>query len=115
MPFYLVRFRYTQETWSDLISAPTNREPAAKEIFQRGGCQLHGLWYSLDGYDGYELVEAPNETAVGAVVTEAAGGGRLDAIVMTRLISGDEMVAMLQAAQRLRSDLSAAQSSTADR
>jgi hypothetical protein len=63
---------------------------------------MHGLWYSLDGYDGYELVEAADETAVGGVVVEAAGGGRLEAITITRLITGQEMVEMLEAAQRLR-------------
>jgi hypothetical protein len=101
MPHYLVRFRYTAETWAGLVANPENREEAARRIFAAGGCTLLGLWFDLERLGGYELVEAPGDAAVGAVVVDAAAGGRLAEIELTRLTSADEMVDILTRAQRM--------------
>jgi uncharacterized protein with GYD domain len=62
MALYLTRFSYTPETWGRLTKNPENRREAARKYIESVGGKLHGYWYAFGAYDGYCLLEAPNNT-----------------------------------------------------
>ena len=102
MASYLFRFTYTTESWAALVEHPEDRrETLATTMFAFGG-QLQGFWYSLGDYNGYALVELPDNVAAASVLAAISATGSLrkfDAIV---LLSADEMVEAFGHARDLR-------------
>ena len=45
-----------------------NRTAAVTALAEKLGCRFEGLYYSFGEYDGFVLLEAPNETSVTAFV-----------------------------------------------
>ena len=92
MATYLFRFSYTPESWAALIEHPEDRrEMLSTRVFAFGG-QLQGFWYSFGEYDGYALVELPDNVSAAAVTAAISAAGslrHLDAIV---LVSADDML-----------------------
>ena len=39
------------------------------------GGKLLGFWYAVRDYDGYSLIEAPDDVAAASVLLKAASGG----------------------------------------
>ncbi len=75
MAVYLMRFSYTPETSSTLMQNPEDRRDAARAYVEQVGGSLHGLWYGFGEYDGYAIIEAPdNVSMAGAVLAIAASG-----------------------------------------
>ena len=77
MPVYLMRFSYTPETWSRLIQNPEDRRDAARAYIEQVGGTLQGFWYGFGEYDGYAILEAPDNVSMAGVVLAIAGGGAL--------------------------------------
>jgi len=95
MPVYLMRFSYTPETWSRLIENPEDRRDAARAYLEQVGGALHGFWYGFGEYDGYVILEAPdNVSATGFVLTIAAGGA-LASVETTVLMTVEETLEAL--------------------
>jgi GYD domain len=58
-----------------MVENPEDRSVAAREAVESLGCKLHGIWYAFGEFDGYFLVEAPdNSTAVALSATVASSG-----------------------------------------
>ena len=99
MPMYLTRFSYTPETWAMLIANPEDRRKAASSYIESVGGKLHGFWYAFGSYDGVNLWEAPDNVSMAAVALAIGGGGALSSIETTVLLSVDETLDALRAAQ----------------
>ena len=100
MPLYLTRFSYTPETWARLIANPEDRRKAAQSYAESVDGTLHGFWYAFGEYDGYTLLEAPDNVSMAAVALAIAGGGALSSFETTVLLTVDEtMEAMRRAGQ----------------
>ena len=63
----LMRFSYTPEAWARLIKKPEDRREVARAIVEKIGGKLHGFWYGFGDYDGYVLIEAPNNVSAAAL------------------------------------------------
>jgi uncharacterized protein with GYD domain len=96
---YLTRFSYTPETWAMLIAHPEDRRKAAASYIESVGGKLHGFWYAFGSYDGVNLWEAPDNVSMAAVALAIGGGGALSSIETTVLLSVDETLDALRAAQ----------------
>ena len=95
MPVYLMRFSYTPETWARLIQNPEDRRDAARAYLEQVGGTLQGFWYGFGEYDGYAILEAPdNASAAGAVLAIAAGGA-LASVDTTVLMTVEETLEAL--------------------
>jgi len=95
MPAYLMRFSYTPETWARLIQNPEDRRDAARAYLEQVGGSLQGFWYGFGEYDGYVILEAPdNASAAGAVLAIAAGGA-LASVDTTVLMTVEETLEAL--------------------
>src|SRR6187401_1057186 len=100
MPMYLTKFSYTPETWARLLAKPEDRRSAAQSYIESVGGKLHGFWYAFGTHDGYNLWEAPDNTAMAAVALKIGGSGALRSFETTVLMSVDETLdALRQSAQ----------------
>jgi uncharacterized protein with GYD domain len=100
MTLYLSKFSYTPETWARLIGNPENRAKAAQSYIESVGGTLHGFWYAFGTHDGYTVWEAPDNVSMAAVALAISGGGALNSLETTVLLTVDETIeALRQAAQ----------------
>jgi uncharacterized protein with GYD domain len=98
MPLYMSQVAYTPEHLSALTKEPQDRTEAISALAQKFGCRLISFYYSFGEYDGVVIVDAPNETAVTALLLAALGGGHIRATKTSQLLSPrDAMEAMRQA------------------
>ena len=95
MPVYLMRSSYTPETWSRLIENPEDRRDAARAYIEQVGGALHGFWYGFGEYDGYAILEAPDNVAAAGVVLAIAAGGALASAETTVLMTVEETLEAL--------------------
>ena len=102
MPLYLSRFSYTPETWARLIATPEDRRNAARSYIESVGGTLHGFWYALGTHDGYTLWEAPDNASMAAVALAISGGGALESLETTVLLTVDETLEALRTAARIQ-------------
>jgi uncharacterized protein with GYD domain len=96
MPFYLMRFSYTPETWSRLIQNPEDRRNAARAYIEQVGGSLHGFWYGFGEYDGYAIFEAPDNVSMSGVALAIAAGGALSSVETTVLMTVEETLEALE-------------------
>jgi uncharacterized protein with GYD domain len=61
----------------------------------RWGGALHGFWYGFGKYDGYAILEAPDNVSVAGVVLAIAAGGALAAVETTVLMTVEETLEAL--------------------
>ena len=102
MPFYLSRFSYTPETWGRLIQNPEDRRQAATAYIESVGGTLHGFWYAFGSHDGVTLWEAPDNVSMAAVALAIGSGGAVTDLETTVLLSVEDTMAALQAAQKVK-------------
>jgi uncharacterized protein with GYD domain len=95
MPVYLMRFSYTPETWSRLIQNPEDRRDAARAYMEEVGGALHGFWYGFGEYDGYAILEAPDNVAAAGAVLAIAAGGALSSVETTVLMTVEDTLEAL--------------------
>lgn len=101
MALYLTRFSYTPETWARLMNRPEDRREAARKYIESVGGKLHGFWYALGPYDGYNLWEAPDDVSMAAVAIAISGGGALSKFETTSLLSVEDTLDALTKARTI--------------
>ena len=101
MPLYMAQFAYTSEAWTAFTKNPENRTSAVQALAQKAGCRMEALYYSLGEYDGFVILEAPDETAVTAFVLAALGPGHIRATRTTVLMRPDAVVEAMKKAAAL--------------
>ncbi len=99
MAVYLMRFSYTPETWSKLIQNPEDRRDAARTYIEQVGGSLHGFWYGFGEYDGYAILEAPDNVSMAGAVLAIAAGGALGSVETTVLMTVEETLDALAKAK----------------
>ena len=102
VPFYLTRFSYTPETWARLAKKPEDRREAARSYIESVGGKLHGFWYALGEYDGYNLWEAPDNVSMAAVAVAISAGGALARCETTALLTVEETMEALGRVDSIR-------------
>jgi uncharacterized protein with GYD domain len=101
MPLYLTRFSHTPETWQRLIDRPEDRREAVGALAESFGGKLHGLWYAFGEYDGYVLLEAPDNASAAAALIAVAGSGAFRSVETTVLIPVEEGLEALRKAREI--------------
>jgi uncharacterized protein with GYD domain len=98
MPRYMAQAAYTPEHFASLTRDPDNRAADVGDLAQDFGCRLVSFYYSFGEYDAVIVVEAPDETAMTALMLAALGAGHIRASKTTQLIAPEAAVeAMRQA------------------
>jgi uncharacterized protein with GYD domain len=85
-----MRFSYTPETWAKLIQNPEDRRDAARVYMEHVGGALHGFWYGFGQYDGYAILEAPDNVSMASAALAINAGGALASVETTVLMTVEE-------------------------
>ena len=101
MALYMTQFAYTAEAWTGFTKHAENRTGAVQALAQKVGCRLEALYYSLGEYDGFVILEAPDETTVTAFVLAALGPGHIKATKTTVLMRPETVVDAMKKAGTL--------------
>jgi uncharacterized protein with GYD domain len=99
MPMYLGRFSYSHEAVKAMVANPQDRAAAARAASESLGCKLHGLWFAFGEFDGYFLLEAPDNSSAVALSATVAGSGAMDRTELTPLVSMEEGIEAFRKAQ----------------
>src|ERR671934_2903012 len=99
MPMFLGRFSYSREAVKAMVGNPEDRAAAARAASESLGCKLHGIWFAFGEFDGYFLLEAPDNSTAVALSATVAGSGAMNRTEMTPLVSMEEGVEAFRKAQ----------------
>jgi uncharacterized protein with GYD domain len=86
MALYMVQFAYTPEAWTAFTKHPEDRTAAVQALAEKLGCRCEALYYSFGEYDGFVILEAPDETTVTAFLLAAMAPGHIRATKTTVLM-----------------------------
>ena len=95
MAVYLMRFSYTPETWAKLIQNPEDRRDAARSYIEQVGGALHGFWYGFGEYDGYAILEAPDNVSMAGAALAISAGGAIASVETTVLMTVEDTLEAL--------------------
>jgi uncharacterized protein with GYD domain len=98
MALYMVQFAYTPEAWAALTKKPQDRSVPIRDLVQKLGGRLVGLYYCFGEYDGVVLAEIPDDTAAIATSLAAVTPGHVKAIKTTKLFTVEETIQAMRKA-----------------
>jgi uncharacterized protein with GYD domain len=100
MPLYMVQFAYTSDAWAALVDTQEDRSVAIASVAATMGSRMVSYYLTFGEYDGFTLIEAPDEVTAAAIVMVAVKSGHLKATKTTTVLSvEDGMAAMRKARQ----------------
>jgi uncharacterized protein with GYD domain len=98
MPIYMVQMSYTPEAWAELIKKPQDRTIPSKDLVQKLGGKLLGLYYTLGEYDGMALFEVPDDITASAVSLAVKASGIMKVNEVTKLFTMEEAMEAMRKA-----------------
>lgn len=98
MTLYMAQFAYTREAWALLAKSPEDRTSLIKGLAEKLGCRFEGLFYSFGEYDGFVLLDAPDEAAAAGFAIAAIAPGHLKATKITTLMRPAALVEAMKKA-----------------
>lgn len=101
MAHYMIQASYTAETWKVLVQNPQQRTEHIGNMLEAVGGRLISFYYAFGESDIVLIAEAPDNVTVASVVMAVAAGGAASNIRTTVLMTGDEGVDALKAAQKV--------------
>jgi len=101
MALYMIQFAYTAEAWATLAKNPQDRSVPIREVGEKLGGRLVGLYYCFGEYDGVVLFEAPDDDAALATSIAAVSPGHVKAIKTTKLFTVEETMQAMRKAGSL--------------
>ncbi len=102
MAYYLIKFSQTAETWQKMMAKPEDRRPAVRAAAKAAGGKLHGYWYAFGDYDGYALLEFPDNVSAAAEAVVISASGALEQVETTVLITVEDMLKALSKAKKIK-------------
>jgi uncharacterized protein with GYD domain len=98
MPLYMAQFAYTVDAWAAFTKNPENRTAALQDLAKKVGAKVEALYYSFGDYDGFVIIDAPDEATVTAMLLAALAPGHLRATKTTVLMRPETMVEAMKKA-----------------
>ena len=100
MPLYMVQFAYTSDAWATLVDTQEDRSVAIASVAATMDSRMVSYYLTFGEYDGFTLIEAPDEVTAAAIVMVAVKTGHLKTTKTTTVLSvEDGMAAMRKARQ----------------
>ena len=101
MAHYMLQFTYTPEAWATLSKNPQDRSKPIKELVEKLGGQFLGLYYCFGEYDGFVLMELPDDITASAAVFLGITPGHIKEGKTTKLFTVEETMQALRLAGSL--------------
>jgi uncharacterized protein with GYD domain len=102
MALSMVQFSYKSETVGNMIKNPEDRSIAVKKLIEKLGGKLLAFYYTYGDYDGFLIVDMPDNTSTLATVMTAFSGGGTSKLKTTVLITVEEAMAAMKKAAGLK-------------
>jgi uncharacterized protein with GYD domain len=103
MAKFVVFFNYTAETWSKMISTPSDRLAAVREMAQTVGGDVESLYFMFGAKDGFVIVDVPDAAAAAAVAIAVSSTGAVQNLETHELIAPADLGGVLERAGTARS------------
>jgi uncharacterized protein with GYD domain len=102
MALAMIQFCYKSETVGNLIKNPEDRSKAVGKLVEQLGGKMVGFYYSFGEYDGFLLVDMPDNVSIAATSIVAFAGGGTTNIKTTILVSVKEAMAAMEKGKGLK-------------
>ena len=99
MGSYLFQFSYSADALRAMIANPQDRKAAAGAAAESLGGSLTGFWFAFGDYDGYGIVELPDDTAAAAFAVTVGSTGALSKYVTVPLMEVEDGMEAFRRAQ----------------
>jgi uncharacterized protein with GYD domain len=96
MALSMVQFSYKSETVGNMIKHPEDRSIAVKKLIEKLGGKLLAFYYTYGDYDGFLIVDMPDNASTLATVMTAFSGGGTSKLKTTVLITVEEAMAAMK-------------------
>ena len=94
MAGYITLLKYTEKGMGDIKSLP-DQIGKAKQIYQKMGVRLVGVWLTMGQYDGVAVFDAPDDQTMAAVLLSTEMPG-LSATQTMRAFSEEEIAQVVK-------------------
>lgn len=101
MALYMVQGAYTAEALATMAKHPQDRSVPVKELVQKLGGRLVGVYYCFGEYDVIVLAELPDDSAATALALAAVSPGHLKVYKTTKLFTVEETMEAMRKAGSL--------------
>lgn len=98
MPLYMVQFAYTAQAWTSLVKQPQNRAEALDALMREYGCRLVNMYFYYGEWDGFLIIEAPDDSTFVSVLLAGNAPGHLKGTKVSRLFTPEENLEILHRA-----------------
>jgi uncharacterized protein with GYD domain len=98
MPLYMVQFAYTSDAWAALVESQEDRSVAIANVAATMGSRMVCYYLTFGEYDGFTLLEAPDEVTAAAIVMVAVKTGHLKTTKTTTVLSVEDGKAAMRKA-----------------
>ena len=101
MPTYMSQGRYSRDAVKGMLASPEDRTQAVSKLVESVGGRLISYYVTFGEYDWMVIVEAPDESAMSAVVIAAAASGGVSDTKTTLIMSGSDAKRAFSKAQEI--------------
>jgi uncharacterized protein with GYD domain len=105
MALSMIQFAYKSDTVGKLITNPEDRSVAVRNLVEKLGGKLLAFYYTYGDYDGFLIVDMPDNTSTLATVMAAFSAGGTAKLKTTVLITVAEAMAAMKKASGLKLEL----------
>lgn len=98
----MIQFSYKSETVGNLVKNPEDRSVAVRNLVEKLGGKLLAFYYTYGDYDGFLIVDMPDNTSTLATVMAAFSAGGTAKLKTTVLITVQEAMAAMKKASGLK-------------
>jgi len=92
MPLYMIQFAYTKEAVANLVKNPEDRTTAVKDMIEKLGGRVLDMYFTFGDYDGFVIVELPDNVTALAGVAASRTAGHLAELRTTVLMTSQDMM-----------------------
>jgi uncharacterized protein with GYD domain len=105
MALSMIQFAYKSDTVGNLVKNPEDRSVAVRNLVEKLGGKLLAFYYTYGDYDGFLIVDMPDNTSTLATVMAAFSAGGTAKLKTTILITVEEAMAAMKKASGLKLEL----------
>jgi len=98
MPYFCHQVSYTKEAWAKLMENPQDRLEAVRTPIEKLGGKLQVSFFAFGEFDVLAITEMPDNIAAAALSMAFAGGGAVQSIQTTPLMTAAQAVEALRKA-----------------
>jgi uncharacterized protein with GYD domain len=98
MPYFCHQVSYTKEAWAKLMENPQDRLEAVRGPIEKLGGKMQMSFFAFGAFDVIAITEMPDNISAAALSMAFAGGGSVQSIQTTPLMTAAQAVEALRRA-----------------